>query len=306
MTTTPALCAAILTTFTLTTTASTTPTQSMVSALQHSLQSISEAAAFRSFIERPQTGTNPTLYPQADDSGVRDCESPRGALGASDKPRPPATTDLATGIIDFIVELAQHADPLRLLGAAQGWLDFLELSSHGLPPDIILAAFRNRTDYFKIVSRDDALGRAVFERTIRVIITCHSRVRQDWETISGQTPDRRPDMPAFMTRLGGAMVGDRAIAAPAEFRNDQERLQYEEWLAADAEAQRLIERKHNLTIRMRSVENDFRSIARNLFFFSNDQRRQELKEHLTQMTEEGKVDYLQLADLPISPAMNTD
>lgn len=102
------------------------------------------------------------------------------------------------------------------------------------------------------------------------------------------------------------MVGDRAIAAPPEFRNDQERLEYEEWLAADAEAQRLIERKRNLTIRMQSVENDFRSIARNLFFFSNDQRRQELKDHLSQMTDKGKVDYLQLADLPTSQALNGD
>ncbi len=217
-----------------------------------------------------------------------------------------AAVDFGTSIVDLIVNHSDGKNSPNLSYTIDEWYDILEAPSHGLPPDIVLAAFRNRTDYFKIVSRDDALGRAVFERTIRVIITCHSRVRRDWETTSDQTPARRPDMPAFVTRLGGAMVGDRAIAAPPEFRNDQERREYEEWLAADAEAQRLIERKRNLTIRMQSVENDFRSIARNLFFFSNDQRRQELKDHLSQMTDEGKVDYLQLADLPISPAMNAD
>lgn len=213
---------------------------------------------------------------------------------------------LATSVLDAIVGSSVDDSAPNLLYTIEEWSDILEAPSHGLPPDIVMSAFRNRADYFGLVARDDAIGREVFERTIRIMVASHDRAWRDWQRIDAEAPARRPDMPAFALRFGGAMVGGRAIAAPPEFRDEEERLAYDAWVAEDARAQMLIDRKNKLSARLRRVEWGFQSMARNLYTYSNDAMRRALVERLSQASAGGEVDYLKLAKLPGPPETNSE
>ena len=213
---------------------------------------------------------------------------------------------LATNIIDVLARSPGETPTPNVLYTPEEWARVLDGLSHGLPPDIVLAAFRNRADYFRLVTPGDAPAREVFEQTIRVMIAGHRRMRQDWAEINASAPDRRPEPPEFVLRYGGAMVGGRAAAAPPEFRNEDERRAYQAWVVADAEAAERIDRERTLAIRLKRLESDFGSIARKLYVYSPVDLRQELVRRLESAGEEDGVDYLKIADLRVSSELDAD
>ena len=266
-----AIGAAILTTLTLTTTASTTPTQSMVPALKHSLRTISEAASFRPFIERPQTGANPTSDPQAEDD---EYAAPRRMLMQfADRSNPKADeTRLVEAERVYIsmmfdtIDTAYMATP-SLRGAADNLRKerFLLASPPFAPPDTIASVLAGKSPYYRHAIDQFHADPSYFDFLAACLCIAYANARDEYLAIEAPSVEEMGIWPIPAPR------GYMPSVDPQDIVEEDLREEYAERYDAFMRMQELRSHKQRAESRLKRTTRSFQTIAERIQSAADDQ-----------------------------------